>query len=185
MDRQTERLILRPFIEEDREPFAQLNADPDVMRHFPAPLSHAESDDVLLRIARKWQEYGISYWAIRLKSTGEFVGTIGINFTDYLVVGEYVYEIGWRICPTHQRKGYAKEAAQEALRIAFDEMNLEKVMSFTILDNIPSQRVMQSLGMTNTGNQFAHPLIEADHRCSIHCLYALTKEEWQRMASAS
>ncbi|PKF48685.1 hypothetical protein AT251_24320 [Enterovibrio nigricans] len=133
-----------------------------------------------MRISRKWLEYGISYWVIRLKSTGEFVGTIGINFTDYLVLGEYVYEIGWRISPQHQRKGFAKEAAQEAFRIAFEEMNIEKVVSFTVLDNIPSQRVMQSLGMRNTGERFAHPLIEPEHRCSIHCLYTLTKAQWQR-----
>ncbi|KXF80443.1 GNAT family N-acetyltransferase [Enterovibrio coralii] len=185
MDRQTARLLLRPFTEEDREPFAALNADPDVMKHFPATLSHAESDDVLLRISRKWQEYGISYWAIRLKSTDEFIGTVGINFTDYLVLGEYVYEIGWRISPKHQRKGYAKEAAQEALRIAFEEMNIGKVVSFTVLDNLPSQGVMQSLGMENTGEQFAHPLIEESHRCSMHCLYSLTQDAWLNRQSTS
>ena len=48
---ETERLILRAFIEADREPWAEMNADPEVMRHFPATLSRPEADAVIERVA--------------------------------------------------------------------------------------------------------------------------------------
>ena len=39
----TERLLLRGWRAEDREPFAEMSADPEAMRHYPAPLTRWES----------------------------------------------------------------------------------------------------------------------------------------------
>ncbi|WP_283132017.1 GNAT family N-acetyltransferase [Enterovibrio norvegicus] len=177
----TDRLVLRRFQEKDREPFAAMNADPFVMRYFPATLTHSQSDDTLLRIANKWDETGISYWAVTLKSTGELIGTVGINFTDYQVMGEYVYEIGWRIASAFHRQGYATEAASEVLRVGFEVSQLQRVVSFTVLENTPSQAVMKKLGMRDTQFQFFHPSIAASHPLSEHCLYEITSQMWYKL----
>lgn len=60
----TKRLILRPWKEEDLEPFAQLNADPRVMEYFPSVLSREESTQMAKRMQLKIEERGWGLWAV-------------------------------------------------------------------------------------------------------------------------
>jgi RimJ/RimL family protein N-acetyltransferase len=68
----TERLLLRRWREEDRAPFAALNADPVVMEHFPALLTREQSDALVDRIEAHFDEHGYGLWA--LEADGAFVG---------------------------------------------------------------------------------------------------------------
>ncbi len=67
---ETDHLILRGFRDSDRDSFAAMNADPEVMRYFPAPLSRAESDALLDRARCKWRELGLCYFAAEVKGAG-------------------------------------------------------------------------------------------------------------------
>src|ERR1035441_8750051 len=75
----TVRLCLRGWREEDREPFAALNADSAVMEHFPAVLSRAESDAFVDRITAGLAERGWGLWAVEIDATGTFAGFVGLN----------------------------------------------------------------------------------------------------------
>ena len=62
----TERLILRRWTDDDREPFADLNADPEVMRYFPNTLTKVESDALVDRIEQGFATNGFGLWAVEV-----------------------------------------------------------------------------------------------------------------------
>ena len=80
---------------------------------------------------------------------------------------------------TYWGKGYASEAATAALDYAFTELQLDEVLSFTAVANLPSEAVMKRIGMTNTGNNFKHPDIEASHPLCEHVLYRINRADWE------
>ena len=89
-------------------------------------------------------------------------------------------EIGWRLCKHHWGKGYATEAANESLRYAFKQLNLSELVSFTAFANVRSQGVMRKIGMSDSGNNFMHPDIDASHPQCEHVLYTISKSEWEK-----
>lgn len=176
----TPRLLLRNWREDDREPFAAMNSDPLVMEHFPALLSRAESDAGIDRQLAHFEKYGWGFWALEIRQSGEFIGFVGLkHVTDDMPFAPAV-EIGWRLAWQHWGRGYATEAAEGALSFAFNTLRLEEVVSFTALTNLPSQRVMQRLGMRSAGEDFDHPQVPAGNPLRRHCLYRLRREDWSR-----
>ncbi|QNN55104.1 GNAT family N-acetyltransferase [Nocardioides mesophilus] len=146
----TERLVLRGWGEKDRAPFAALNADPEVMEHFPAPLTRAESDAWVDRIERHFDRHGFGWWA--LEAEEGFIGFTGLavpRFHAGWMDGreQPVVEVGWRLRRSAWGRGYATEAARECLRHAFEDLGREEVVSFTVVGNTRSRAVMERLGM--------------------------------------
>ena len=168
----TERLILRQWRDSDREPFAELNADPETMRYFPAPLTREESDAFADRIEARLEEDGWGLWAVEVVGGVPFVGFVGLarpRFAPELV------EVGWRLHRDHWGNGYATEAAREALRFGFDEFDLEEIVSFTTVANTPSRKVMERIGMTHDPSRdFDHPNLP-DWPQKRHVFYAITR----------
>ncbi|PTT98498.1 GNAT family N-acetyltransferase, partial [Pseudomonas sp. HMWF031] len=88
-------------------------------------------------------------------------------------------EIGWRLAREHWGLGYASEAAWTALRCGFDRLALNEVVSFTADSNLPSQKVMQAIGMQHDpADDFEHPRLAVDHPLRHHVLYRITREQW-------
>ncbi|MGB0849193.1 MAG: GNAT family N-acetyltransferase [Thiolinea sp.] len=174
---ETERLVLDQWCEADFAPFAQLNADPEVMRYFLAPLSAAESDALARRIHNLIVEQGYGFWALRLKETGQFIGFTGLHHKDgdSGIPNAPLVEIGWRLSAEFWGKGYAPEAARAALRYAFTTLELGAVYAFTALPNRASRRVMEKIGMEDTGEDFDHPDLPEGHWLERHCLYRITR----------
>ena len=98
--------------------------------------------------------------AIVLKETGEIIGAVGIvpyldtfnkvavfqralNFPATAEVGLF-----WAIDPAHQRNGYAPEAARAVMEYLFTHEKLGRIIATTGYENLPSQKVMEKLGMT-------------------------------------
>ncbi|UES42346.1 GNAT family N-acetyltransferase [Roseibium aggregatum] len=178
---ETDRLLLRPWKDEDLDPFAKLCADPEVMRFFPEVLTREKSDLLVARCREKTLKDGFSMAPIEIKETGEFLGFVGLNVPSYAapLPFEPCVEIGWRLKRTAWGKGYAGEAAREWLRFGFETIGLEEIVAFTIPDNLPSQRVMEKIGMTrDLEGDFLHPSLPADHPIAKHVLYRLTKYDW-------
>ena len=74
----TSRLVLRQWREDDREPFAALNADPLVMEHFPTSLERHQSDAMMNRCVEELQRDGYGLWAVEVRTSGEFIGFVGL-----------------------------------------------------------------------------------------------------------
>jgi len=174
------RLRLRPWREADSAPFAAMNADPAVMRHFAAPLTGAESDAFLARIRAHDAEHGFSFWAMEPHSGGgEPIGLCGLQRVPFEARFAPAVEIGWRLLPAHWGQGLAEEAARLALAAGFGPLGLEEIVAFTVPANERSWRLMRRLGMRADG-EFAHPRLPKGHPLRPHLLYRLGRAEWVR-----
>ena len=114
----TERLLLRAWRPADRTPFAALNGDPEVMRHFPALLSRRESDSLADRIEEDLEREGWGLWAMEERATGAFLGFTGLQRPGFDAPFMPAVEIGWRLARPAWGHGYASEAARASTRSA-------------------------------------------------------------------
>ena len=177
----TSRLILRPWGDTDRAPFAALNADPVVMEHFRAPLRGEESDALADRIAADIDERGWGLWAVEIPGTAAFAGFIGLNPATFDAPFTPAVEVGWRMARDHWGSGYATEGATAALSFGFDALALEEIVSFTTHGNARSRRVMERLGMRrDPADDFDNPNIPDGDPLRPHVLYRLDRAGWQR-----
>ena len=174
MEFETERLRLRQWKTADRAPFASLNADARVMEFFPARMDRAESDKVVDRCQSFIEERGWGPWAVELKDTREFVGMVGLYIPSKELPFSPCVEVLWRLAFDHWGKGYATEAAKEALRIGFEVLELPEIVSFAVVHNRRSRAVMKRLGMRESGT-FEHPSLPPDSNLRLHCVYRLTR----------
>jgi RimJ/RimL family protein N-acetyltransferase len=168
----TRRLILRPWRDTDLAPFAALNGDPEVMRYFPAPLVEAESDAWVERATRHFADHGFGAWAVEAPGIAPFIGTVGLLEVRFEAFFAPAVELIWRLARPYWGQGFATEAARAAAEDGFDRLGLPELVAFTALPNLPSQRVMERLGMAHAG-EFDHPRLPEGHRLRRHVLYRL------------
>ncbi|MGH9781994.1 MAG: GNAT family N-acetyltransferase [Candidatus Acidiferrales bacterium] len=177
----TERLILRPWKDEDLAPFAAMNADPQVREFFPGRLTKEQSDASARRIQAACSIDRFCLFAAELRATDEFIGFIGLTTLDFSIPGvaQPTVEIGWRLARAHWGKGLATEGAQAAVRYAFDTLRLKEIVSITVPANIRSRRVMEKIGMKHIpALDFDHPHIPEGHPLRRHVLYLLKSESF-------
>lgn len=168
----TERLLLRDWRDEDLEPFAALNGDPEVMAHFRSPLTRAESDVFADRIRTRLHEDGWGLWAVEVIGGPPFIGFVGLARQTFPAHFTPAVEVGWRLARSAWGQGYAPEAAHAVLAFAFDTIGLDEVVSITTVGNAKSQRVMSKIGMArDPADDFEHPALEIGHPLRPHVLY--------------
>jgi RimJ/RimL family protein N-acetyltransferase len=176
----TERLLLRGWRETDKPPYAQINADTEVMRHFPAPLTREQSDEMVGRIIAAWEANGFGLWAVERLDTGEFIGFVGLAAPSWQADFTPCVEVGWRLAKSQWGQGFAPEAAQAALAFGFENIELpnDEVVSFTTTRNLNSQRVMQKLGLRlDPTREFDHPLTPG-WSGQRHVFYCIERARW-------
>jgi len=173
IESETERLRLRQWLPADREPFAALNSDSRVMEFFPSLLTRAESDAMADRCQSLIEERGWGFWAAECKAPREFIGFVGLHTPSAELPFSPCVEVGWRLAFQHWGKGFATEAASEALRVGFQLLHLREIVSFTTLGNRRSRAVMERLGMRESGT-FEHPHVPESSGLRQHCLYRLS-----------
>lgn len=143
----TPRLTLRPWRERDRDAFARLHADPEIMADLGGPFDRARSDTKFDRYAAAFERHGLCRWAV-LGSAGELLGYTGImQHGAGHPLGAHA-DIGWRFTRSAWGHGYATEAAKAALEDGFARGGLAEVLAYTSADNSRSQAVMKHLGLT-------------------------------------
>jgi len=175
---QTPRLILRTWEDSDIEPFSRMNQDPEVMKYFPSLLTPEESASRVDWQRRHFEEHGFCFFAVELKSTGEFIGWTGLSNLTFDAPFAPAIEIGWRIAKVHWNQGYATEAAKYVLNHAFNDLNLEEVVACTVVQNLASCRVMEKIGMTHDSkDDFEHPRLPEGHPLRRHVLYRIPADQ--------
>lgn len=168
------RLRLRRWRDEDREPFAAMNADPRVMAFFPAPLGRAESDALVDRIEAHFDSHGFGAWAIEVPGVAPFIGFTGLSVPRFEAPFMPCVEVGWRLAVAHWGKGYATEAAGLATTYGFETLGLAEIVSFTAEANLRSRSVMERIGMRrDSADDFDHPALPQGHALRRHVLYRL------------
>lgn len=176
---ETDRLTLRPFQATDVGPMALVDQDPQVCQYLPAIGTRASTEAGVQRIIRHYEEYGFSLYAVELKSNREFIGFLGLITPSFQAHFTPAIEIGWRLASKHWNKGYATEGAKAVLHYGFMELNLDKIVSFTVVNNQASRRVMEKIGLHHDPqDDFDHPRLPADSPLQRHVLYKLSKTEY-------
>jgi RimJ/RimL family protein N-acetyltransferase len=175
----TDRLLLRRWESADREPFAELNADPEVMREFRAPLDTAASDAFVDRIEASFDSLGYGLWAVELRATSSLLGFTGLAMQTFDAPFNPSVEVGWRLARSAWGHGFATEAARAALDHAFGAVGLDEVVSITTRSNERSQAVMRRLGMTrDPKDDFEQHQLPPGHPLRPAVLHRISREKW-------
>ena len=153
---ETERLRLREWLPEDREPLAAMNADRRVMEFFPHPLSRAESDAFFDRIVAEWAESGRGLYAVERRGDGRLIGLTGLHRAAFEASFTPCIEIGWRFVAEVWGQGYATEAAQACRQYAFETLGADEVCSIIRDTNTASQQVALRNGMHKADRMVKH-----------------------------
>lgn len=154
----TPRLHLRPWQITDLPALTTINANPEVMRYFPAPQTEAQTLAFIERQQRQQSERGYCYFAAENRTDGRLIGFIGLSYQEYDAPFTPAADIGWRLHPDYWRKGLATEGARACLDFAFTTLHLPEVVSVAVLQNEPSFGVMEKIGMHRMG-EFPHPAL--------------------------
>ena len=172
---ETERLLLRSWREEDREPFAAMSVDQEVMRHLGGTIDRAESDAVIDRLATVDHEQGHTFWAVERKDLGVMIGFCGLRRGGH--EGTPVrdeLEIGWRLARSAWNQGFAREAAQATLDWGWANRDAARIAAWTVPANTGSWGLMIRLGMVHRPDlDFDHPRFEPGHPLCRHVVYTI------------
>ena len=177
----TMRLLLRRWTDADREPFARISADPEVMQHRLAPLSRRESDKVIAEAEASFESNGFGLWAVERIEDGRLLGYTGFGTSDFDASFCPAVDVGWTLARDVWGHGYATEGAVAALDYAFDRLQLDEVVAHTSEGNERSRAVMRRLGMTHRPeDDFDAPWYQPGHPRRRFVLYGINATEWAR-----
>lgn len=168
----SERLGFRNWLPEDLDRMSEINADPLVMKYFPAIQSAAQTKEFIERMQNQFAEKGFCYFAVDKLENGKFIGFIGISEQTFEADFTPCIDIGWRLSSKEWNKGFATEGAKRCLEYAFNELHLEKLNAICPKVNLPSENVMKKIGMNKIG-EFKHPKLLNDERLEDCVLYVV------------
>jgi RimJ/RimL family protein N-acetyltransferase len=172
-------VLLRRWRPRDRELLGAINADPCVMRYFPALLSQAQTDALIERCEASFERFGYGLWALELPGECELAGFVGLEQVDPVLPCAPAVEIGWRFARAQWGRGFASEAASRVVSFAFEEAQLESLVATTYVGNARSRAVMERLRMQrDPAEDFEHPSLPPGHRLAPHVLYRLERARW-------
>jgi ribosomal-protein-alanine N-acetyltransferase len=175
----TARLRLRPWRDEDLEPYAALNADPRVRQFFPSLQTYQEGADSMQYIRDHFQRRGFGLWAVEVIGGAPFIGFIGLSVPSFDAPFMPCVELGYRLAFEHWGHGYATEGSRATVAFGFATVGLPEIVAMTAVGNERSRRVMERLGMRRSPvDDFEQPNILAGHPLRRHVLYRLTITEW-------
>jgi ribosomal-protein-alanine N-acetyltransferase len=142
---ETERLILDTWQTSDWTAFRPIATDADVMRYITggAPWTDDQIRGFVERQVKLYSERGFCRWKLLSKADGELIGFCGVGFWRDAPDPE----IGWWLARRCWGRGLATEAAEAALRDAFERVRLERIISVAMRENAASIRIMEKLGL--------------------------------------
>jgi RimJ/RimL family protein N-acetyltransferase len=123
--------------------FAELNADPEVMRYLGGPATRRVSDELSARIADHWETFGFGLWAATERTSGRVAGFAGACRVA-LPGFEHEVEVGWRLA----RWAWGRGMATEGGALAMEHVDADHVVSVVDPRNQRSLAVTERLGMT-------------------------------------
>ena len=143
---ETDRLILRGFVQDDLDAYTGIFGDPEVARFIGtgAPVDRELAWRGMATMVGHWHLRGFGMWAVEEKLSGEMIGRAGLLEPE----GWPATEIGWAIARAHWGKGFATESGRRCLRWAVEAQGRDRLISFIRPDNAASIRVAEKLGMT-------------------------------------
>jgi RimJ/RimL family protein N-acetyltransferase len=142
---ETERLTLREMTSDDTEHLLGIFQDPVAMRYYPALKDRRETEEWVATNVRRYAEDGIGLWIVELRDSGRFIGQCGLTMQE--VEGRRDPEVGYLFLREYWGQGFATEAAAASLDHGFARQGYERIICLAGVDNLPSRRVAERLGM--------------------------------------
>lgn len=145
---ETDRLLIREFVEDDAEAFFSFNSDPEVMRFTGEPPS--TSVDLVKKQIRDYPDYrlhGYGRWAVVYKPDRRVVGFNGLKFLEDL----QEVDLGYRLRSDYWGRGIATESSMAVLRYGFEDLGLKRIIGLVLPENLASIRVLEKIGMRFDG----------------------------------
>ncbi|SDO18446.1 GNAT family N-acetyltransferase [Afipia sp. GAS231] len=175
------RLILRSWQDSDRAPFAEMSADPGVMEYL-RPLPTRKSSDAWIDYQIEHQfSHGFCMWAVELRSSGAFLGAVGLLVINFSAHFTPAVEVGWRLASAFWGQGFATEAARQALEFGFGEVRMSEIVAHASVRNTRSRHVMSKLGMShNDADDFDHPRLGESDPLRRQALYRITRQRYEQ-----
>jgi RimJ/RimL family protein N-acetyltransferase len=163
----TDRLHGRPPEERDVDDYVRIWTDPRVDDDaWPADLRTSDDARAVLTCSiAHWKRWGFGPWTVIQRASNEVIGRVGLAYTR--VTGRPEVEVAWFIDPDEWGQGYASEMAGEAIRVAFEVLELDGLIAMTTLPNSASQRVIAKLGFELDG--------QVEHAGLPHVLFRLAR----------
>lgn len=162
--------LLRQWRDSDFEPFAAMNADPEVMRYFLARQTRSESLEMFERLRAALAERGWGVWAVEVD--GCLAGMVGLNIPKWPLPFSPCTEMLWRLRPEFWGRGIGYEAAAQALERGYSQASLTEIVAYTTPVNLRSIRLMERLGMERDHQgDFDHPAVPEGHPLRRHILF--------------
>ncbi len=149
----TARLVLRPFTKEDVDGLHSILSEEGIMRYFPrsTPPSRDRVQKLIAKQLSHWETHNFGWWAVEPRADGQSDHTlIGWNGLQYLPETQEV-EVGYLLSKAYWRQGLTTEAGRASLTYGFETLGLKTIIAVVHPENIASQRVIEKLGLTYTG----------------------------------
>jgi len=166
----SERLGFRVMDIDDTERMFSISSDTEVMKYFPRLYNDEEAESLVVRQSISQEKHGYSFYATDFLEDGICIGFIGLSRFEKQTSFSPCTEIGWRLDKKYWKMGLATEGALRCLKFASEILGLEEIYSLTSKINIPSERVMQKIGM-KYNREFIHPSIDPKSPLNPHVLY--------------
>ena len=145
---ETDRLLIREFVEEDAEAFFSFNGDSEVMRHTGEPPSTSVNQvRQMIRVYPDYRTHGYGRWAVVHKPDGLVVGFNGLKYLEDLCE----VDLGYRLRVDYWGRGIATESSLEIVRYGFETLRLERIIGLVLPANTASIRVLEKVGMRYDG----------------------------------
>jgi len=140
---ETNRLILREFELNDAIAMFELNKDPDVIKYTgDRAFQTIEDAKSFLKNYSDYKKNSMGRWPVITKDNNEFIGWCGLKLNE-----ENLVDIGFRFFKQEWNKGYATESAKACLEYGFNELNLNKIIGRSDINNIGSIKVLEKINM--------------------------------------
>ena len=174
----TERLALRPFVDDDLDAFHAIQSRPDVVRYlYWEPRSLEEAREMLGRRMRQTvidKEGDGLHLAADLRASGQLVGHFNLVLSSQ---AHRQGEVGFVVHPDHHGHGYATEGATLMLRLGFEELALHRIVGRCDARNTASARLMERLGMRREAHLLENEFVKGEWTDEL--VYALLDREWR------
>lgn len=143
---ETERIILREFVESDFEAVFEFNSNPDVQKYTGDVILESK-EQAKRTIKNVWFEdykkYGYGRWAVVYKEDDRVIGFAGLKYLPEL----NETDLGYRILPEYWGKGLMTEIGREIIKYGFDNFGLDEIIAIAKPENIGSCRVLEKSGL--------------------------------------
>jgi RimJ/RimL family protein N-acetyltransferase len=149
----TARLTFREMTSADLDDMAALLGDPEVMTYYPRPKTRQEAAQWIDWNRRLYRTHGYGLWVLATAG-GDFAGDCGL--TPQIVGGVTELEVGYRVLPALQGRGYATEAAAACRDFARTVLGARRLIAIIHPDNRPSQRVAEKIGLRPEKRALVH-----------------------------